>query len=105
MSFKRLKHLSNNFVTYGRTDQRTDGPTDRRTKKWLIESRSTQLKNGWKGRKCKWGMKKKDTVWGPLYDCTYRVKGGSAEKRGHRFPIFIGAQNSSVRDLSIGLEI
>ena len=39
MPFKRLKHLSNNFVTYRQTD--------RRTEKWLIESRSTRLKSEW----------------------------------------------------------
>ena len=30
--------------TDGRTDRRTDGWTDKLTEKWLIESRSTQLK-------------------------------------------------------------
>ena len=31
--------------TYGRTDKWTDGHSDRGTEKWLIESRSTRLKN------------------------------------------------------------
>ena len=40
-----IKSLKNDFVTDRPTDRRTDRPT-----KWLIESRSTRLKNRWATR-------------------------------------------------------